>query len=213
MTSELEDQFQTLHEIVRAAREPRPRPLGLPDRRHRDRDDAAAQPPRARLASPSGRACCATCRAVDSTATFLGRPVRLPVMLAPVGVDGVLRRRTAPRRPRAGRGAVRRAADALLGLPARAGGHGGGAPTRSASSSSTCAATTPGSTTGRRRAREHGYRAFCFTVDTASYSRRERDLAGASSSRGARARPPARTSRPRSPGTRSSASRTATTCR
>jgi glycolate oxidase len=29
-----------------------------------------------------------------------------------------------------------------------------------------------------RRARDHGYRAFCLTVDSAMYSRRERDLAG-----------------------------------
>jgi glycolate oxidase len=29
-----------------------------------------------------------------------------------------------------------------------------------------------------RRAKEHGYRAFCLTVDSAMYSRRERDLAG-----------------------------------
>jgi glycolate oxidase len=29
-----------------------------------------------------------------------------------------------------------------------------------------------------RRAKEHGYRAFCLTVDSAMYSRRERDIAG-----------------------------------
>jgi glycolate oxidase len=29
-----------------------------------------------------------------------------------------------------------------------------------------------------RRARDHGYRAFCLTVDSAMYSRRERDIAG-----------------------------------
>jgi glycolate oxidase len=29
-----------------------------------------------------------------------------------------------------------------------------------------------------RRAKDHGYRAFCYTVDSAMYSRRERDIAG-----------------------------------
>jgi glycolate oxidase len=36
-----------------------------------------------------------------------------------------------------------------------------------------------------KRAKDNGYAAFCLTVDTPMYSRRERDLARASSSPGA----------------------------
>ena len=50
-------------------------------------------------------------------------------------------------------------------------------PTTSASSSSTSAATTPSWTTTCSARSDHGYTGFCLTVDTASYSRRERDLA------------------------------------
>ena len=48
---------------------------------------------------------------------------------------------------------------------------------RCASSSSTSAATTPSSKTVVSRSIDNGYAAFCLTVDTAHYSRRERDIA------------------------------------
>ena len=64
-----------------------------------------------------------------------------------------------------------------------------------------------------RRAKDNGYSAFCLTVDIADYSRRERDLAGRFVKPWRAARYRAAISRPRSPGTTSSASRTSTTCR
>ncbi|MBI3374674.1 MAG: alpha-hydroxy-acid oxidizing protein [Betaproteobacteria bacterium] len=113
---------------------------------------------------------------VDCRATFFDRPVRLPVMLAPVGgieafVEG-------------GAAAAARAA-AAFGVPQML--------------SSVCEpgleATAAAAETRRvfqlyargdnawvddwvRRARDNGFTAFCFTVDSASYSRRERDLLG-----------------------------------
>ena len=113
---------------------------------------------------------------IDSTAKFLGQPVRLPVMVAPVGgleliVEG-------------GAATAARAA-AQFGVPQML--------------SSVCQpgleATAAAAQTLRvfqlyvrgddawvddwvRRAREHGFSAFCLTVDVAAYSRRERDLLG-----------------------------------
>ncbi|HTO46680.1 MAG TPA: alpha-hydroxy acid oxidase [Burkholderiales bacterium] len=113
---------------------------------------------------------------VDSTATFLGRKVRLPVMIAPVGGMESFARE--------GAAAAARAA-AQFGVPQML--------------SSVCQpgleATAAAADTLRvfqlyvrgddawvddwgRRARDHGFSAFCFTVDSASYSRRERDLVG-----------------------------------
>ena len=113
---------------------------------------------------------------VDARATFLGQPVRLPVMLAPVGgmesfVEG-------------GAAAAARGA-AAFGVPQML--------------SSVCQpgleATAAAAATLRvfqlyvrgddawvddwvRRARGNGFSAFCLTVDSAFYSRRERDIAG-----------------------------------
>ena len=113
---------------------------------------------------------------VDSRASFLGHPVRLPVMLAPVGgmesfVDG-------------GAAAAAQGA-AQFGIPQML--------------SSVCQpgleATAAAADTLRvfqlyvrgddawvddwvRRARDNGFSAFCLTVDSAFYSRRERDIAG-----------------------------------
>lgn len=113
---------------------------------------------------------------VDATATFLGRPVRLPVMLAPVGGMETF----VPE----GAAAAARAA-AQFGIPQML--------------SSVChpglEATAAAADALRvfqlyvrgdeawvddwaQRARAHGFKAFCFTVDSAFYSRRERDLIG-----------------------------------
>jgi glycolate oxidase len=114
--------------------------------------------------------------AVDSKATFLGRAVRLPVMIAPVGgMESFV--------PEGAAAAARAAAE--FGVPMML--------------SSVCQpgleATAAAADSLRvfqlyvrgddafvddfaRRARAHGFSAFCFTVDTASYSRRERDLVG-----------------------------------
>src|SRR5437764_8556568 len=85
MASNLGDRFSTLHEIVRAARTNlAPGPwdylIGGAEtettvRRNRQALDSIAFRPR--VLRDMSR--------VDATASFLGRPVRLPVMLAPIG--------------------------------------------------------------------------------------------------------------------------------
>jgi glycolate oxidase len=113
---------------------------------------------------------------VDAGASFLGKPVRLPVMLAPIGgLESIVEGGAAA----AARGA------AAFGVPQML--------------SSVCQpgleATAAAAATLRvfqlyvrgddawvddhvRRAIDHGYGAFCLTVDVAMYSRRERDLVG-----------------------------------
>ncbi|HEX9420165.1 MAG TPA: alpha-hydroxy-acid oxidizing protein, partial [Methylomirabilota bacterium] len=85
MPSNLDEQFQTLHEIARAARRnladgPWDYMMGGAEtettlRRNRMAIDSLAFRPRV-LRNVSK---------VDVSSTFLGRPVRIPVMLAPVG--------------------------------------------------------------------------------------------------------------------------------
>ena len=175
MASNLEDRFQTLHEIAKAAR------LHLKQgdwdylmggaesettlRRNRQALDSVAFRPRV-LRDVSK---------VDTTSTFLGRPVRIPVMLAPIGGLETFD---------AGGGATVGRASADFGVPHML--------------SSVChpglEATAAAADNFRifqlyvrgddawvddhvKRAKDHGYAAFCLTVDTASYSRRERDIA------------------------------------
>jgi glycolate oxidase len=175
VTSGLEDRFQTLHEIVRAARAAlAPGPwdylVGGTEtettlRRNRLAIDSLALRPRV-LRDVSK---------VDATSTFLGRPVRIPVMLAPIGsIESFT----------PGGGATAAQASGEFGVPQML--------------SSVCnpglEAVAKAADNYRifqlyvrgddafvddhvRRARAGGYAAFCLTVDTASYSRRERDLA------------------------------------
>jgi isopentenyl diphosphate isomerase/L-lactate dehydrogenase-like FMN-dependent dehydrogenase len=113
---------------------------------------------------------------VDSSSTFLGKKVRLPVMLAPIGgLESIVE----------GGAATAARASAQFGVPQML--------------SSVCQpgleATAAAADNLRvfqlyvrgndawvddfvRRAKDQGYSAFCFTVDVASYSRRERDLVG-----------------------------------
>ncbi len=173
--SGLADRFQTLHEIVRAARANlAPGPwdylVGGTEtettvRRNRQALDSVAFRPRV-LRDVSR---------IDSTGSWLGHPVRLPVMLAPIGS---IESFTPGGAATAAKGAAR------FGIPQML--------------SSACnpglEATAEAADTLRifqlyvrgddalvddwvRRARDHGYRAFCLTVDSAYYSRRERDLA------------------------------------
>jgi isopentenyl diphosphate isomerase/L-lactate dehydrogenase-like FMN-dependent dehydrogenase len=175
MTSNLEERFQTLHEIAKAARANLA--AGAWDylvggtetettlRRNRQALDAIAFRPRV-LRDVSK---------VDATSTLFGRPVRLPVMLAPIGSIETFT-------PGGGASAAR--ASAEFGVPQML--------------SSACApgleAVAAAADNFRifqlyvrgddafvdshvQRARGHGYTAFCLTVDSAWYSRRERDLA------------------------------------
>lgn len=176
MSSGLEERFQTLHEIVKAARANlAPGPwdylVGGAEtettlKRNRQALDAVAFRPRVLR----------NVTKIDCTSAFLGRPVRLPVLVAPIGSLETFT-------PGGGATAARAAAE--FGVPLML--------------SSVCspgleatAAAAPGGfrlfqlyvrgddawvDEWVRRAREHGYAAFCLTVDTALYSRRERDLA------------------------------------
>ena len=175
MSSGLEDRFQTLHEIVRAARATlAPGPwdylVGGAEtettlRRNRLAIDSLAFRPRV-LRDVSK---------VDATSTFLGRPLRIPVMMAPIGsIESFT----------PGGGGTAAQASAEFGVPQML--------------SSVCnpglEAVAKAADNFRifqlyvrgddgfvddhvRRAVANGYTGFCLTVDTASYSRRERDLA------------------------------------
>lgn len=175
MASNLEEKFTTLHEIVRAARmNLAPGPwdylIGGTEtettlRRNRQALDSVAFRPRV-LRDVS---------TIDATSTLFGRPVRLPVMLAPIGSIETFTE---------GGGATVARASGAFGVPQML--------------SSVCnpglEAVAKAADNFRifqlyvrgddawvddwvRRAVEHGYSAFCLTVDTACYSRRERDLA------------------------------------
>ncbi|MBI1847217.1 MAG: alpha-hydroxy-acid oxidizing protein [Candidatus Rokubacteria bacterium] len=176
MPSNLEDRFQTLHEIVKAARlnlaaGPWDYMVGGAEsettlRRNRQALDAIAFRPRVLR----------NVAKVDPTASLFGRPMRLPVMVAPVGsIESFV----------AGGGATAAQAAAEFGIPLML--------------SSVCnpgleAVAQAAPEAFRifqlyvrgddgfvddhvKRALDNGYAAFCLTVDTASYSRRERDLA------------------------------------
>ena len=176
MSEPAQERFLTLQEIVAAARQNlAPGPWGYlvggtetetTVRRNRQALDSIAFRPRVLR----------DMRRIDAGSTFLGARVRLPVLLAPVGgmesfVEG-------------GAAAAARAS-AAFGVPQML--------------SSVCMpgleATAAAADNLRvyqlyvrgdaawvddcvRRATDHGYRAFCLTVDSAMYSRRERDLVG-----------------------------------
>src|SRR6058998_685226 len=173
--SNLESRFQTLHEIVRAARmnlAPGPwdylaggTETETTLRRNRQALDSLAFRPRV-LRNVSK---------IDSSSTLFARKVRIPVMIAPVGSVETFE---------PGGGATAAKASAEFEVPQML--------------SSVCnpglEAVAAAADNFRifqlyvrgddawvdehvKRARDNGYAAFCLTVDTATYSRRERDLA------------------------------------
>ena len=176
MNAPLTEQFQTLQEIVAAARSNlAPGPwsylIGGAEtettvRRNRMALDSLAFRPRV-LRDVSQ---------VDSSSVFLNQKTRLPVLLAPIGgLESIVE---------GGAASAARAA-AQFGVPQML--------------SSVCQPgleqTAAAADTVRvfqlyvrgddawtddwvRRAKDNGYRAFCFTVDVAAYSRRERDIVG-----------------------------------
>jgi glycolate oxidase len=175
MSSGLEDRFQTLHEVVRAAKHRLP--AGEWDyltggtetettmRRNRLALDTIAFRPRV-LRNVSK---------VDSTSTFLDRPVRIPVMFAPIGsIESFT----------PGGGATAAQASAEFGVPqmlSNVCNPGLEAVAKAADNFRIFQLYVRGDDAfvddHVRRALEHGYAAFCLTVDTAWYSRRERDIA------------------------------------
>jgi glycolate oxidase len=173
--SGLEEEFQNLHEFVKAARGRLPPRIwdyltGAAEtettmKRNRQSLDSIAFRPRV-LRDVS---------AFDASSQFLGKTLRLPVMLAPIGSLESFD-------PGAG-GTVARAAE-RFGVPMLL------------SSVTTLEIEAVGKAAGGfkifqlyvrgddawiddrvRRAVDSGYDAFCITVDTAVYSRRERDIA------------------------------------
>jgi isopentenyl diphosphate isomerase/L-lactate dehydrogenase-like FMN-dependent dehydrogenase len=174
--SGLGDRFATLHEIVRAARNALPTNFWgyLPGaaesettlRRNRLAIDSLGFRPRA-LRDVSR---------IDSTAQVFGKPARLPIVLAPIGSIEYLHGD--------GTAAVAHAAQAF-GVPMIV----------SSVAKPGLEATAQAAPASRRvfqlyvrgdtdwvddfgkRAIANGYEAFCFTVDTALYGRRERDIA------------------------------------
>jgi len=174
MASNLDDRFQTLSELVKQAQlnlaaGPWDYLIGGAEtettlRRNRQALDSVAFRPRV-LRNVSK---------VDATSTLFGRPVRIPVMIAPVGsVESFT----------PGGGAT----------VARATGEFGVAQMLSSVCNPGLEQTAAAADNFRifqlyvrgddsfvddhvKRAKDNGYAAFCLTVDTASYSRRERDL-------------------------------------
>ena len=175
MASSIEGRFQTLHEFVRAARAnlaagPWDYLMGGAEtettlRRNRQALDSIAFRPRVLR----------NVAKIDCTSTLFGRANRLPVLLAPIGSLEAFT---------PGGGAAAAKASAAFGVPQML--------------SSVCApgleAVAAAAENFRifqlyvrgddawvddhvRRAKAHGYAAFCLTVDSALYSRRERDLA------------------------------------
>ena len=175
MSSGLEDRFQTLHEIVATARRTlAPGPwdylVGGTEtettlRRNRQALDSVAFRPRV-LRDVS---------ALDTRATWLGQPTRLPVMLAPIGsIESFT----------PGGAATAAKAAARFGIPqmlSSACNPGLEATAQAADNLRIFQLYVRGDDTvvddWVRRSRDHGYRGFCMTVDSAYYSRRERDLA------------------------------------
>ncbi len=175
MASHLEERFQTLHEIVQAARRnladgPWDYCIGGTEtettvRRNRLALDSVAFRPRV-LRNVSK---------IDYGTTLFGRALRMPIMLAPIGglesfdpggaatsakaaeACGVAHMLSSVCMP--GLEAVAAAADNLRIFQLYVRGDDGWVDEHV------------------KRARDHGFAAFCLTVDTALYSRRERDLA------------------------------------
>jgi glycolate oxidase len=174
MPSNLDEQFQTIHELARAARRnlsdgPWDYLIGGTEtettvKRNRLAIDSIAFRPRV-LRDVSK---------VDSTSTFFGRPVRLPVMLAPVGsVESFT----------PGGGATAAKASGAFGVPhmlSSACNPGLEATAKAADNYRIFQLYVRGDDTfvddHVKRAKDNGYTLFCMTVDSAHYSRRERDI-------------------------------------
>jgi glycolate oxidase len=175
MAMSLEERFQTLHEIAKAARAnlaagPWDYLVGGTEtetsvKRNRQAIEAVAFRPRV-LRDVSK---------VDPSSTLFGRPVRLPVMLAPIGsIESFT----------PGGAATAAKGSAEFGVPqmlSSACNPGLEATAAAADNFRIFQLYVRGDDTfvdsHVTRAREHGYAAFCLTVDSAWYSRRERDLA------------------------------------
>ena len=113
---------------------------------------------------------------IDSTSTFLGQKVRLPVMLAPIGgLESIVPEGAAA----AARAAAQFGVPQMLSSVCQPGLEKTAAAARNLRVFQLYVRGNDAWVDDHvRRAQDHGYSAFCFTVDVAVYSRRERDLIG-----------------------------------
>jgi glycolate oxidase len=196
-------EFEVLHELVRKARQ------NLNQNNwdyivggNRDRDDRAAQPPGARLPGVA-RARAARCEPRRRVDHRLGRKLRLPVLLAPVGSIESFD-------PGGGATIVRAAGEFGVAhmlssvCKPHLEGVADAAPDATRIYQLYVRSDAAATDAVVRRVIDRGYRAFCMTVDSAVYSRRERDLAKRHRTAG-RLAVEGRNFRRRSPGTPSSA--------
>lgn len=176
MNAPLNEQFLTLQEIYQAAkRNLAPGPwaylIGGAEtettvKRNRHALDTVAFRPRV-LRDVS---------TVDSSSTFLGRKVRLPVMLAPIGgLESIVEGGAAA----AARGAAQFGVPQMLSSVCKPGLEETAAAAKTVRSFQLYVRGDDAWVDDfANRARDNGFTSFCFTVDVAAYSRRERDLLG-----------------------------------
>src|SRR6476469_4173141 len=113
---------------------------------------------------------------IDSTASFLGRKVRLPVMLAPIGgLESIVEGGAAT----AARGAAQFGVPQMLSPVCQPGLEETAAAAKTVRSFQLYVRGDDAWVDDHvRRAKDNGFTSFCLTVDVAAYSRRERDLLG-----------------------------------
>src|SRR5919204_1916398 len=113
---------------------------------------------------------------IDSTTKFLGKPVRLPVMLAPIGgLESIVQGGAAT----AARAAAEFGVPQMLSSVCKPGLEETAAAAKTLRSFQLYVRGDPAWVDDFvRRAKDNGFTSFCLTVDVASYSRRERDLVG-----------------------------------
>src|SRR6266850_171204 len=176
MNAPLTEEFLTLQEVVAAAR--RNLPPGpwsylvggaeteTTVRRNRQALDSLAFRPRV-LRDVS---------AIDSTASFFKEKTRLPVFLAPIGgLESIVEGGAAA----AARAAAQAGVAQMLSSVCKPGLEETAAAAETLRVFQLYVRGDPAWVDDFvRRARDHGYKAFCYTVDVAMYSRRERDLVG-----------------------------------
>ena len=176
MNAPLNEQFLTLQEIYEAAkRNLKPGPwaylIGGAEtettvKRNRHALDTIAFRPRV-LRDVS---------TVDSTSTFLGQKVRLPVLLAPIGgLESIVEGGAAA----AARGAAAFGVPQMLSSVCKPGLEETAAAAKTVRSFQLYVRGDDAWVDDHvRRAKDNGFTSFCLTVDVAAYSRRERDLLG-----------------------------------
>jgi glycolate oxidase len=113
---------------------------------------------------------------IDTSAAFLGRRMRLPVLLAPIGgLESVVEGGAAA----AARGAAQFGVPQMLSSVCQPGLEQTAAAAQTTRSFQLYVRGDDAWVDDHvRRALDHGYTSFCLTVDVAMYSRRERDLVG-----------------------------------